>query len=144
MNENKIASEVIGAAIEVHKALGIGLSASTYFDCIEYELESRGIFVERNVAVPIFYKNRVINAGTIIPILVENKVIVELKFINRFCEKDILCMKSNLYASDLKLGLMINFDSKFIKGDAIKRVVNGLIDENHYNQNPDNIDRIAI
>lgn len=131
MNENIIASTIIGAAINVHKALGIGMNESTYVACLIHELESRSLRVETNVDIPVYYKNLVVNSAATIEILVENKVFLQPKFVNVFAEKDMLKMKSILQATDLKLGVMINFNSKFIKGDAIRRVVNGLIEEDN-------------
>lgn len=79
MEINEITKNIIGAAIEVHRTLGPGLLESTYEACLFYELEQMGLYVERQVELPIKYKNVSLETGYRIDLIVENEVIVELK-----------------------------------------------------------------
>lgn len=121
MTENEISSKIIGAAIEVHKQLGPGLLESSYEACLVYELMQRGLSVSNQVALPIVYKEVKLEAGYRIDILVENKVIIEVKAVETL---------ANIYIAQvltyLKLGLLINFNTSKVV-DRIKRVINGYL-----------------
>jgi len=84
MEVNQITEKIIGCAIEVHRQLGPGLLESAYEECLSYELESVGLDIERQVAVPVVYKDIKLDCGYRIDILVENKIIIELKSIDAF------------------------------------------------------------
>lgn len=117
---NDITSQIIGAAIEVHKALGPGLLESAYEACLAMELQERGFVVERQKSLPVVYKNTKVDAGYRIDLLVEKQVIVELKaveFMKPIHEAQIL---SYLKLSGCKVGLLINFNVKLLKR-GIKR-----------------------
>ncbi len=124
--EDEISYEIIGAAIEVHKILGgPGLLESVYEEALAWELENRGLLVERQISVPIKYKEQSLSTPLRIDLLVEKLVIVENKAVvtyNPIFEAQTL---TYLRLMSLRLGLVINFGEKFVK-QGIHRVVNGL------------------
>lgn len=126
MSENEISKIILDAAIEVHKTLGgPGLLESYYEIALDEELRLRGLGVERQKLVPIKYKGRTIGEPYRLDMLVEGKVIVECKAVEKrnpvFCAQLLTYLK----LTDLKLGLLINFgQSRLIEG--FERVVNGL------------------
>lgn len=124
---NELAYETIGAAIRVHRLVGVGLHEQTYKSCLLYELDEFGISYEENVEIPFIYKNLILNTGLSIDLLVEGHLIVNVKFSDCIDEKQILSLVNQLKYTNLSLGLIINFNSKFLKGDAIRRVINGQI-----------------
>ncbi|PKO08635.1 MAG: GxxExxY protein [Chloroflexi bacterium HGW-Chloroflexi-2] len=123
--ENEIATIVVDAALKIHKQLGSGLMESAYQKVMMIELAKRGLSVESEVPIPVIFEGNQIDSGFRADIVVENKVILELKAIqrNNYVHKQQLL--SYLKLSNLKLGLVINFGSQLIK-DGINRVVNGL------------------
>jgi GxxExxY protein len=125
MSENEISSQIIGAAIEVHKHLGPGLLESSYEACLLFELRKRGVNVKSQVALPISYKGVQLEAGYRIDILVEEKVIIEIKTVEDFADIHLAQILTYLKLSKLKLGLLINFNSVKLV-DGLKRVVNNL------------------
>jgi GxxExxY protein len=126
MHENKISSLIIGAAIEVHKQLGPGLLESTYETCLEYELTEKGLKVDRQVALPVIYKSVKLNVGYRIDLLVENKLIVEVKSVDTLADIHTAQLLTYLKLKDLKLGLLMNFNSVKLT-DGLKRVINGYL-----------------
>lgn len=124
--EDEISYEIIGAAIEVHKTLGgPGLLESVYEEALTWELQNRGLLVERQVTVPIKYKEQVLATPLRVDLLVEKLVIVENKSVityNAIFEAQTL---TYLRLMNLRLGIEINFGEKFVKR-GIHRVVNGL------------------
>ncbi|MDP2041357.1 MAG: GxxExxY protein [Algoriphagus sp.] len=125
MSENEISSQIIGAAIEVHKHLGPGLLESSYEACLLFELRQMGLNVKSQVALPIYYKGLRLEAGYRIDILVEEKVIIEIKAVDEFSDIHTAQILTYLKLTNLKLGLLINFNSaKLVNG--LKRVVNNL------------------
>lgn len=86
MSENEISSKIIGAAIEVHKLLGPGLLESTYETCLVYELKQKGLNVKQQQALPVVYKEVKLEAGYRIDLLIENKVIVEIKSVDALAD----------------------------------------------------------
>ncbi len=125
MNENDLSKEIIGAAIEVHKALGPGLLESAYEACMERELVGRGLTVERQAGLPLVYKDIRCDVGYRIDLLVESKVIVEVKSVEALNDVHIAQVLTYLKLSRCKLGLLINFNVKLLR-DGIKRLVNHL------------------
>lgn len=123
--ENEIATIVVDAALKIHRRLGSGLLESAYQKVMMIELAKRGLSVESEVPIPVIFEGNQIDSGFRADIVVEHKVILELKAIqrNNFTHKQQLL--SYLKLSNLKLGLVINFGSQLIK-DGINRVVNGL------------------
>ncbi len=124
--ENELSYKVIGAAIAVHQFLGgHGLLESVYESALQHELTINGLKVERQKPVPVIYKGVVIREPFILDMLVEDKIIIEVKAV----EKDVEIYKAQLLTylrlSNIKLGLLINFGRSSIK-EGIHRVVNGL------------------
>ncbi len=126
MTENEISSKIIGAAIEVHKQLGPGLLESTYEICLAFELRELGLEVSQQVALPVVYKDVKLDAGYRIDLIVENKVIVEIKSVESLADIHTAQLLTYLKLKDLKLGLLINFNS--VKAiDGVKRIINGYL-----------------
>ncbi len=125
MTENEISEKIIGCAIEVHKSLGPGLLESAYLDCLAYELEMIGLFVERQKPLPLIYKEVKLDAGYRIDLFIERKVIIELKAVEAINDIHIAQVLTYLKLSDCRLGLLINFNVlKLVHG--VKRLVNKL------------------
>lgn len=126
MTENEISQKIIGAAIEVHKQLGPGLLESTYETCLAYELKQMGLDVKQQQALPVVYKEVKLDAGYRIDLLIENKVIIEIKSVEALADIHTAQLLTYLKLKDLKLGLLINFNSvKVIEG--LKRIINGYL-----------------
>ena len=106
---NRITERIIGAAIEVHRALGPGLLESTYHACLEHELRLRLIEVEREKALPVVYKGVTLDCGYRIDLLVEHSVIVELKAVQELTSIHEAQILSYLQLSGYPVGLLINF-----------------------------------
>jgi len=125
MDINQLSSKIIGAAIEVHKALGPGLLESAYEKCLCHELSLRGMFFDHQKPLPVVYKKRRLDCSYQLDLVVENAIIVELKS----CEKVEPIHKAQLLTylklSRLKLGLLMNFNVPVMR-DGIKRIVNQL------------------
>jgi GxxExxY protein len=125
MTENEISERIIGCAIEVHKALGPGLLESAYLECLFYELENAGLNVEKQKQLPLIYKNVKLDAGYRLDLIVENKVIVELKSVEVLNEIHFAQVLTYLKLSGCKLGLLMNFNVLRLV-DGLKRLVNKL------------------
>jgi GxxExxY protein len=125
MDINNLSSTIIGAAIEVHKALGPGLLESAYEECLCHELSLKDVSFERQKPLPVEYKGTKLDCGYRLDIIVENTIILELKS----CEKIEPIHKAQLLTylklSGLKLGLLLNFNVPVMR-DGIVRVVNEL------------------
>jgi GxxExxY protein len=125
MNENMVAKAIVDAAFKVHKSLGPGLLESVYERVLAYELEGRGLHVRRQVPIPIVYESITFDEGFRADLIVEDKVIVELKSVEIIAPVHKKQLLTYLRLSDKRLGLLVNFGSEFIR-DGITRVVNGL------------------
>ena len=125
MTENEISEKIIGAAIEVHKLLGPGLLESAYEMSLERELNLRGLNVKRQVNLPLVYKDVKCDIGYRIDLLVEDKVIVEIKSVELINDVHIAQTLTYLKLTKCKLGLLINFNVALLK-NGIKRLVNKL------------------
>lgn len=112
---NQISGQIIGAAIEVHKALGPGLLESAYESCLDYELRQRGLHVEQQKALPLVYKGMQLDCGYRLDLLVENAVIVELKSVDALLPIHTAQILSYLRLAGLSLGLLINFNVMILK-----------------------------
>jgi GxxExxY protein len=119
---NRLTEQIIGAAIEVHRHLGPGLLESAYETCLAYELELRGLTVERQKALPLVYKEIRLDQGYRIDLLVAQKVVVELKVVEQFTDVHEAQVLSYLRFSGCKVGLLINFNVKLLK-DGVRRFV---------------------
>jgi GxxExxY protein len=122
---NRITEAVIGAAMAVHRELGPGLLESAYEACLAFELAERGLSVERQKALPIRYRGVNVDCGYRIDLLVEGKVIIELKAVERLEPIHEAQLLSYLKLSGCKVGLLINFNVKVLK-NGIRRLVLGL------------------
>jgi GxxExxY protein len=125
MNINDLTGEVIGAAIEVHKHLGPGLLESAYEECLCYELRSREIAYERQKPLPINYKQVRLDCGYRRDLVVEGKIILELKSCEKIEDIHKAQLLTYLKLSNLKLGLIFNFNVPVMK-EGIVRLVNNL------------------
>jgi GxxExxY protein len=125
MTENEIAKIAVDAAYQIHKYFGPGLHESVYEVCLAHELKKRGLTVERQVAVGLQYDTITFDEAFRADIIIEGKVILEIKAIEeirRIHKKQLLtCLRM----TNMQLGLVINFDSEYIR-DGLARVVNGL------------------
>jgi len=125
MNENEIAKVVVDAAYKVHTKVGPGLLESAYQAILVYELKKRGFSVQTEVAIPIEYEEITVEIGYRADIIVENKIIIELKSLEKTSDIHKKQLLTYLKASGLHLGLLINFGAPLIK-DGITRIVNNL------------------
>jgi GxxExxY protein len=118
-------SLIIGAAIEVHRHLGPGLLERTYRECLSEELRLRGLHFQREVAIPVAYKGRVVACGYRLDLLIEDAIPVELKCVESVLPVHECQLLTYLRLLDKRVGLLINFNVPvLVKG--IRRVVNGL------------------
>ncbi len=126
MHENEISEIIVDAAIEVHRTLGgPGLLESVYEEALAWELQHRGLKVDRQVLVPIHYKGRELGNPLRLDLLVESKVIVEVKATTEFNRVYLAQALTYLRLTGLKLALVINFGERYVK-NGIHRVVNKL------------------
>ncbi|NBC24759.1 MAG: GxxExxY protein [Bacteroidetes bacterium] len=125
MRENELSKIIIGCAIEVHKQLGPGLLESSYETCLVHELKQKGVHVTHQQALPLVYKDVKLNAGYRIDLLVENKVIVEVKSVDSLADIHMAQVLTYLKLKEINLGLLINFNNILLKS-GIRRVVNNL------------------
>ena len=125
MNENAIAQQIVDAAYRVHTVLGPGLLESVYQAALAYELEKRGLRISREQAIPVVYESVRIQAGFHADLIVEEKVIVEIKAIEGVAPVHKKQLLTYLKLADKRLGLLINFNVTWIK-QGITRIVNGL------------------
>ncbi len=120
--ERELTQEVIGAAIEVHRALGPGLLESAYQACLAYELTERGLAVECQKPLPLVYKQVQLDSAYRLDIVVENRVLIEIKAVDEVTPIHKAQILSYLKLSPLKVGLLLNFNVKLLK-DGIYRFV---------------------
>ncbi len=123
MSYNKITKNIIGAAIKVHKTLGPGLLESAYQECLLYELKTMGYAVQKEVTQPITYKDITLDHGYRIDLLVENKIVIELKTVENFIDVHSAQILTYMKLGDYPLGLLLNFRTKLLK-NGIKRFIN--------------------
>ena len=126
MTENEISYQIRGAIFNVYKELGPGLLESVYEEALTYELQKRGLSVERQLEVPIHYDGHLLNTSLRLDLLVEGKVIVELKSVKELQEVFFKQTRTYLRLKGLKLGLLVNFNTDDILNNSIHRVVSGL------------------
>lgn len=124
---NRITETIIGAAIQVHRALGPGLLESAYEACLAFELAQRGLKVVHQKPLPVVYKDIKLDCGYRLDLLVEDEVIVEIKSIDRLAPIHQAQLLSYLRLSGCKVGLLINFNVQALK-EGIKRIVNDFPD----------------
>lgn len=125
MDENTIAHNVIGAALEVHRALGPGLLESAYQACLARELKLQGLCFQQEAVINVCYKGLIVESAYRADFLVNDRVIVELKTVDNLLPVHRAQLLTYLKWRSLKLGLLFNFNSKVLK-QGIQRVVNNL------------------
>ena len=123
VENNQLTQKIIGAAIEVHRALGPGLLESAYQECLFYELKQQRLSVQKEVALPVLYKEVKLNHGYRIDLLVENNVVLELKTVEHLNEVHQAQILTYLKLGNYPLGLLINFHTTLLK-NGIKRFIN--------------------
>lgn len=122
MNENELSNIVIGCAIEVHKSLAPGLLESAYKECLAYKIKKEGLFVEKEKPLPLVFEEVKLDCGYRVDLLVEHKLIVEIKSVEAINDIHLAQVLTYLKLSGCKLGLLLNFNVVRLK-DGIKRVI---------------------
>jgi GxxExxY protein len=125
MTENELSRLVVGSAMTVHSALGPGLLESAYEACLQYDLIKSGLRVEAQKPLPLVYQTVKLECGYRIDLLVERKLIIEVKSVEAVAEIHFAQVLTYLRLSDLRLALLLNFNVVHMK-DGIRRVVNKL------------------
>jgi GxxExxY protein len=125
MTENELATIVIGTSIDIHRTLGPGLLESVYEAALVHDLLEQGLFVQHQLAVPMVYKDVKMEVGFRLDLLVENKLVVEVKSIETLAPLHHAQTLTYLRLTGCKLGLLINFNTTLLK-DGVHRIANGL------------------
>jgi GxxExxY protein len=125
MNENELSQIIIGMALDVHRSLGPGLLESVYKECLVYEIRNAGFHCVKEKPVPLVYQNITLDCGYRIDILVEEKLVIEVKSIDLITQVHLAQILTYLRVGNYKLGLLLNFKVVLLK-DGIRRVINGL------------------
>ena len=125
MTENEISNRIIGAALKVHTALGPGLLESAYKECLYYVLQKEDLKVEKEKPMPLVFEEVKLECGYRIDLLVENKVVIEIKSVEALNDVHLAQTLTYLKLGNYKLGLLVNFNVALLK-HGIKRVANGL------------------
>lgn len=123
MTENEISNKIIGCAIDVHKQLGPGLLESAYQECLLYELKQAGLEVQKEKPMPVIYKDVKLDHGYRIDLLVEEKVVIEIKTVDALNDVHTAQVLTYLKLGNYKLGLLLNFHVSILK-NGIKRIIN--------------------
>lgn len=121
--DKEITQEIIGAAIEVHKALGPGLLESAYEECLCYELRLRGLAYERQVELPLTYKGIKLDCGYRLDVVVEDTVLLELKCVERLLPIHEAQLLTYLRLSGVGIGLLMNFNVPVMRDGIVRRVL---------------------
>jgi GxxExxY protein len=122
MEINDITQIVLECSYKIHSKLGSGLLEKVYRECLAYELKKAGLFVEQEKPMPLIYEEVKLDCGYRIDILVEKKVVIELKVVENFAEEHIAQTLTYLRLSGCRVGLLLNFYKKSLK-DGIKRLI---------------------
>ena len=125
MHENQLSYRIIGAALELHKQLGPGLLETAYEHALAHDLIDMGLSVTQQQPLPFLYKKVKLAVGYRIDLMVENKVMVEIKSVESLAPVHFAQLLTYLKLSDKRLGLLMNFNSNLLK-NSIHRVVNNL------------------
>ncbi|GET29354.1 hypothetical protein SD074_15560 [Prolixibacter sp. SD074] len=125
MHENEVAKIIVDTAHAIHKHIGPGLLESAYENALAFDLQEKGLNVLQQHPMPFIYKDVKLDVGYRLDLLVENKVIVEIKSVDSLAPVHFAQTLTYLKLSDLKLGLLINFNTKYFK-EGIHRLVNNL------------------
>jgi GxxExxY protein len=125
MTENELSRIVFDCALKVHQSLGPGLLESAYEECLFYELKKTGLSAEKQKPLPLIYEEVKLDVGYRIDIIVENKLIIEIKSVEALNDVHFAQLLTYLKLTNCKLGLLINFNVSLIK-NGVKRVANNL------------------
>ena len=125
MTENEISKQIIGTAINLHKNLGPGLLESAYENALAFDLREIGLDVKQQYPMPFVYKKIKLDVGYRLDLLIENKVIIEIKSVENLAAVHYAQLLTYLKLSNLKLGLLMNFNTRLLK-DGVHRIVNNL------------------
>ncbi|QOG02813.1 GxxExxY protein [Flavobacterium sp. MDT1-60] len=125
MSENELSRIVFDCALKVHQTLGPGLLESAYEECLFFELKKTGLRIEKQKPLPLIYEEIKLEIGYRLDIIIENKLILEIKSVDALNEIHFAQLLTYLKLTDCKLGLLLNFNVILIK-NGIKRVVNKL------------------
>lgn len=120
---NDLTSTVIESAIKIHKALGPGLLESAYKECLAYELIKKGLFVEKEKAVPLIYEEVKLECGYRLDLMINNELILEIKSVDAVADIHIAQVLTYMKLMNRKYGLLINFNVPLLK-DGLKRLIN--------------------
>jgi GxxExxY protein len=120
---NELTEKIIGSAIKVHRELGPGLLESAYEACLTFELTDAGLMVERQKSLPVIYRGIHLECGYRLDLVVEGKIILELKTVEKLSTIHSAQLLSYLKLSGLKIGLLMNFHSQLLK-NGVQRIVN--------------------
>jgi len=123
VTEDELSNKIIGIALKVHSGLGPGLLESAYQECLFYEIKKAGYYVEREKPMPLIYEEVKLDCGYRIDILIENKLVIEVKSVDSLNNIHLAQTLTYLKLGNFKLGLLINFNVAHLK-NGIKRVIN--------------------
>ena len=126
MNENYLSNKVIGLAIEIHETLGPGLLENSYLECLYFKILQTGLIVEKQRAMPLVFEGVHLECGYRIALLVENKLVIEVKSVEALNNIFIAQVLTYLRLGDFRLRLLIIFNALLLK-DGIRRVINGAL-----------------
>jgi GxxExxY protein len=126
MTENELAKTIFDTRLKVHKTLGPGLLESAYEECLFFELVNAGLHVEKQKGLPLVYDKVKLDVGYRVDLLLEHKLIIEVKSVEALNDIHLAQVLTYLKLSDCKLGLLINFNTVLFK-DGIRRVINGTL-----------------
>jgi len=125
MTENEISKVIFNCALKVHRSLGPGLLESAYEECLFYELKKTNLRIEKQKPLPLIYEGVKLEIGYRVDIIIENKLIIEIKSVDALNDIHLAQVLTYLKLSNCKLGMLINFNVTLIK-NGIRRVVNNL------------------
>ena len=124
MSENEIAKIVFDLGLKIHKTLGPGLLESSYEECLFYEIKKQGLYVEKQKALPLVYEEVKLVIGYRVDLIVENKLIIEVKSVEALNDVHFAQLLTYLRLANCKLGMLINFNI-FLFKNGVKRIING-------------------
>ncbi|WP_175620335.1 GxxExxY protein [Chryseobacterium schmidteae] len=125
MTENEISKIVFESGLKIHRKLGVGLFETIYEECLFYELQKEGLVVERQKFLNIQYEEMLLERAFKMDLLIENKVVLEIKSVESLNNYHALQLKNYLRIGNFKLGMLLNFNSQLFK-NGVKRIANNL------------------
>lgn len=125
MTENEISKIVFESGLKIHRKLGVGLFETIYEECLFYELQKQGLTVERQKFLNIQYEELLLERAFKMDLLIENKVVLEIKSVESLNSYHALQLKNYLRIGNFKLGMLLNFNSQLFK-NGVKRIANNL------------------